>query len=135
MVREGYYEGSLATLHGTSRVVLELAGGTMRGLTTRGAELSGRYDYDETRRLIRYELMVTLPAHAMSITGHRTADQPETVTVSGEASCQNEAARFSLGLAGRAVDVVLRYVGPVYDTSDDRFPAWPASDTFFSATS
>lgn len=135
MVREGYYEGSLATLRGTSYVVLELVGGTMRGLTTRGAEISGTYAFDETRRLLRYELTITLPAHMISVTGHRTAEQTETVTVSGEASCQQEAARFSLGFAGRAIDVVLRYVGPVYDTSDDRFPAWPASDTFFSATS
>lgn len=135
MFREGYYEGSLATLYGTSRVVLELAGGSMRGLTTRGAEISGTYAYDEARRLLRYELSITLPAHTVSITGHRTAEQTQIVTTSGEASCWQDPARFSLGFAGRAIDVALRYIGPVYDTSDDRFPAWPASDTFFSATS
>jgi hypothetical protein len=113
-----------------------LANGEVAGVTTRGADISGTYALDVSRRMICYDLELHLPANCVAVTGMATGDEPRTIRVRGEAAVSYQAGgRFSCCVAGRAVDVALRRVGSLDDM--DQFPGDTSRwhEPFFSATS
>jgi hypothetical protein len=113
MVRDGYYEAFLHTQVGESTARLRLENGMISGRTNRGAELEGTYQLDSARGVVNFSMIGHLPPNFRSVTGLVTGDEGRKIEFRGEASATQIHNRFSLGFAGRAIDIALRYKGPL----------------------
>ena len=56
-------------------------------------------------------------ANFIGVTGLETGSAPRTVHVRGEAPPSQDVVRISCDFAGRAIDIALRYIGPIFETA------------------
>jgi hypothetical protein len=113
MVKEGHYDASLHTQIGESKATLTLEKGNISGRTDRGATLEGTYYFDKVRGVVKFTMTSHMPANFRSVTGLVTGDEGRSVVFEGESTPAQIQSRFSLGFAGRAIDVALSYRGPL----------------------
>ena len=113
MIRDGRYTFEFGTLLGFGRACVELRNGEFSGVTEAGANLEGWCRYVPGRNVVAYQLIVHMPPNHTAVTGLTTGEYGRRVMVSGEKSLGLDGQRFSFGLAGRAVDVAMRYDGPL----------------------
>jgi hypothetical protein len=114
---DGYYEAHLATLLGTTTAKARAEQGRVKGFTARGARFEGTYKYDPVRKLMAFQMRTWLPPFYQAITGLFTGDRDRSIDWSGECPCEfsGNGVRFSICFAGRALDIVMRYSGPLED--------------------
>ncbi len=112
-MKDGRYEAEFGTALGIGTAQLTLRDGFFRGSTARGIPLEGWCRLDPVRNLLGYELAVSVPPHTNTLSGLSTGDDGRRVLVRGERTTGEAGNRFSFGFAGRAVDVAIRYVGPL----------------------
>lgn len=128
MLKDGLYEIEFGANMGFGTAKIEMKGGRFSGSTVAGALLQGSAVYVSGRNLVSYEMWVDLPPNHTTLTGLTTGPEGRRIAVSGEKSLGQAGQRFSFGLAGRAVDVYLRYVGPNADaptTCEDAVSSCP----------
>jgi hypothetical protein len=113
MIRNGYYEVQFATPHGHGSARLRYQDGILQGDTDRGTRLDGLCGVDVARNVIRFEIAAVVAADRVTITGLTTGSEPRRITFRGETPTCAPSARFSIDFAGRAVDVVARYLEPL----------------------
>ncbi len=111
MIREGYYAAAFQTLLGRGTARLKLADGMISGETLRGVLLTGEYVYDFRRRQVFFEIEADLPADFLTITGLLTPNAGRRVRFDGVSTPGPHPSRFSVGFAGRAIDVAVQFVG------------------------
>ncbi len=110
MLQNGVYEVVYATHVGQGRAVITLVDGVMAGMDFLGGEYDGTVEYDPIRKVGRLAARIVMPAATRAVTGFYTGDQPETFNVTAWIPTPNPKSRFSLELAGRAVDAEIRLV-------------------------
>jgi hypothetical protein len=113
MIRDGYYSVTYATLLGEGAANVRIERGVVSGETDRGTALGGTIQFDPSRRMLQFEISATVPAQKVSITGLSTGDRSRRVMFKGETPAKGDNTRFSIDFAGRAVDIVARYTGPL----------------------
>jgi hypothetical protein len=118
LIIDGYFEGEFHTLFRSAHVRLRLEGGRLVGATSRGVRIDGHYGFDQARGTYRFEITAHLPPLFEALTGLRTGMNGRTVQYGGEVALLNEQARFSIDFAGRAIDVLVRRVGPLETVPD-----------------
>jgi hypothetical protein len=112
---DGRYAAEFGTTLGMGAAELTLRDGIFSGATANGIPLEGWCRLDPVRNLLTYELSVLVPPNTDTLSGLSTGDDGRRVLVKGERSTGDAGNRFSFGFAGRAVDVAIRYVGPLED--------------------
>jgi hypothetical protein len=116
MLRQGFYAITYATMQGAGSVNLRLDGRALTGITDRATVLEGWCRYNTSRQLVQFELTAVLPPHVVAVTGITIGAEPRRINFKGEApGLSSGTSRFSIDFAGRAVDVVARYTGPLDD--------------------
>jgi hypothetical protein len=114
-MRDGHYEADFGTTLGVGKARLILRGGIFTGTTERGVPLDGWCRLDPQRNLVVFELSADVPPHTDTLTGLSTGEVGRRVIVRSEKAVGDAGNRFSFGFAGRAVDVAVRYMGPIED--------------------
>jgi hypothetical protein len=114
-MQDGLYEAEFGTTLGMGTAQLTLRDGVVMGQTSSGLPIAGRCSLDPRRNLVVYEMTVEVPPHTDTLSGLSTGDSGRAVMVRGEKAVGAAGNRFSFGFAGRAVDVAVRYVGPLKD--------------------
>jgi hypothetical protein len=114
-MRDGRYEADFGTTLGVGKALLTLRDGAFTGVTERGIPLEGWIKQDPVRNLLTFELNAMIPPHTDTLTGLSTGEAGRRVVVRSEKAMGEGGNRFSFGFAGRAVDVALRYTGPLED--------------------
>jgi hypothetical protein len=114
-MKEGRYAADFGTTLGMGQAQLVVRDGTFTGSTGSGIALQGWCRIDPARSLLAYELAVLIPPHTDTLSGLSTGDDGRRVLVKGERGIGEAGNRFSFGFAGRAVDVAIRYIGPLED--------------------
>jgi hypothetical protein len=112
-MKNGRYSADFGTTLGMGNAQLDLRDGTFTGITGRGIPLQGWCRVDPARNLLAYELAVLIPPNTDTLSGLSTGDDGRRVLVKGERGIGEAGNRFSFGFAGRAVDVAIRYIGPL----------------------
>lgn len=112
-MKDGHYEADFGTTLGVGTAKLTLRDGMLSGHTASGIPLTGSCRLDPARNLIVYELAVEVPPNMDTLSGLSTGASGRRVVVNGERADSAAGNRFSFGFAGRAVDVAIRYVGPI----------------------
>jgi hypothetical protein len=113
MIRDGYYDVTYATVHGEGLARVRFEGGKVTGETDRGTLLEGVCRHDVPRKTLQFEIVATIPPNKLSITGLATGGVSRRVVFKGETPAGTENPRFSIDFAGRAVDIMARYSGPL----------------------
>jgi hypothetical protein len=113
MIKNGYYEVQFATLQGRGTAKIRVEDGVLQGETDRGTRLDGLCGADAARNVIRFEIAAIVPAKRVTITGLNTGDEPRRIVFRGELPNCTPTSRFSIDFAGRAVDLVARYLEPL----------------------
>jgi hypothetical protein len=111
----GHYEADFGTTFGVGKAQLTLRDGNFSGLTERGVPLEGWIKQDPVRGLMVFELSADVPPYTDTLTGLSTGETGRRVVVRSEKAMGEAGNRFSFGFAGRAVDVAIRYTGPLED--------------------
>jgi hypothetical protein len=114
-MKDGRYTVDFGTTFGMGQAQLVLRNGAFTGSTGSGIPLQGWCRVDPGRNLLAYELAVLIPPNTDTLSGLSTGDDGRRVLVKGERGIGEAGNRFSFGLAGRAVDVAIRYIGPLED--------------------
>jgi hypothetical protein len=114
-MKNGRYVADFGTALGIGTAQLVLRDGTCTGSTAKGVPLEGWYRRDPVRNLFVYELAILVPPHTDTLSGLSTGETGRRVVVRGETALGEAGNRFSFGFAGRAVDVAIRYSGPLED--------------------
>ena len=114
-MKDGRYEAEFGTTLGMGTAQLTLHNGVFAGSTANGIPLDGWCRRDPQRNLMSYELSVSVPPNTDTLSGLSTGEDGHRVVVRGERAFGQAGNRFSFGFAGRAVDVAIRYVGPLED--------------------
>jgi hypothetical protein len=112
-IRDGRYDMTFGTIIGTGTAVLRLCDGQLSGRSKIGSLISGAYQYVPSRGLYRFDCNVDAAPNSFSFFGFFIGDRGRRFTASGEATVAGDEIRFSVGVIGRAVDVSLRYAGPL----------------------
>ncbi len=115
MIKYGRYEADFGAALGLGSATLEVQDGRFTGMTAAGVPLEGTWVYDLARNLIAYELIAHVPPNHETLTGMTTGAQGRRVVARGEAASGLHGQRFSLGFAGRAIDVSIRYAGAIVE--------------------
>jgi hypothetical protein len=113
IIQNGRYEVTLATIIGSTSALVELRDGQFTGRTRLGSLMFGNYSYDEARGLHHYNCTVDIVRNGLPFLGLLIGDSGRRVTTRGEAKATDGEIRFSAGVIGRAVDVSMRYAGPL----------------------
>jgi hypothetical protein len=113
MLRDGIYRALIAGSAETGSAVYVCRAGKVVGVGYKGADYEGTYSWDDVRKVNTFEIEVTFPPGVQMVTGMVAGAQGATLTVRGEGKTPEPVSRFSLDLAGRAVDVQLSYVRPL----------------------
>jgi hypothetical protein len=114
-MRDGRYVADFGTTLGMGTAQLVLRAGIFKGTTANGVPLEGWCRLDPARNLLAYELSVSVPPNTDTLSGLSTGEDGRRVVVKGERATGDAGNRFSFGFAGRAVDVAIRYTGPLED--------------------
>jgi hypothetical protein len=111
--RDGFYHATFGGSGGIVRAVFVLESGKLYGQGERGASYEGCYDLDAVRNVFAFTGTVTIPPSVITASGVGTGQQGVTLPFKGESALPDPVARYSLDLAGKAVDVAMRYVSPL----------------------
>jgi hypothetical protein len=113
VIKNGFYEVEFATPQGRGTAKIRHEDGVLQGETDRGTRLDGLCGEDTTRNAVSFEIAAIVPPKRVTVTGLTTGDEPRRIVFRGELPNCAPSSRFSVDFAGRAVDLVARYLGPL----------------------
>lgn len=113
MSQDGIYEIVFATWQAMGTATVQMVNGRFSGATDRGTLLEGIvHREDETGREM-FEMTVVIPPGTETVTGIVAGETGRTIGVTGHLPPQAPERRLSISLAGKAIDIALRYKGPM----------------------
>jgi hypothetical protein len=112
-MREGLYRLNYAGVTASAVGMFAFRNGAFTGVGELGAYYQGTCLHDPTRNLYKFDGAVTLRPDTPTVTGFLASPTGTTIPLSGELSEPAPTTRFSLDFAGRAVDVLIEYIGPL----------------------
>lgn len=113
MSSDGIYEIVFATWQAMGTATVHVKDGKFCAVTNRGSLLEGRIFHEEGTGRQLFELNVTIPPGTQTVTGIVAGETGRTIAVTGQLPPQAPDRRFSISLAGKAVDIALKYLGPI----------------------
>jgi hypothetical protein len=113
MLADGFYTATYAARDRVAHAMLVFRAGTIVGIDEHGGQYDGTYAFDATRNLTVCDVVLTVADGVRLITGRSFDHSGAKVRLVGEMPTPQPVARFSLDLAGRAVDVALRCIRPL----------------------
>lgn len=118
MSADGIYEIIFATWQSFGAATVRMEDGRFSGATDRGTLLAGTVGRDDATGRELFEMTVTIPPGVETVTGILAGYAGRTLTVSGHLPPQAPERRFSISLAGKAIDVALRFKCPIPPSED-----------------
>jgi hypothetical protein len=112
-MREGLYRLTYAGVASSAVGMFAVRNEAFSGVGEMGAYYQGTCVRDPVRNLYAFNGNVTFRPDTPTVTGYVASPAGSTVPLSGELSEPSPATRFSLDFAGRTVDVLVEYVGPL----------------------
>jgi hypothetical protein len=112
-IRNGHYEMMLGTIVGSTTASIELRDGQFSGQTRLGTVIAGKYEYSPARGVYHYDCTVDIGPSGFTFLGIPFGDVRRRLVSRGEATATDGDIRFSTSIVGRAVDIAMRYVGPL----------------------
>lgn len=112
MWRNGAYEIVFGTWKAMGRASVTMTDGRFEGVTDRGTRLTGICKSEPERARFSFEMEVHIPPYVETVTDIVAGPSGRIIATRGEIPGDGEDKRFSIDLAGRAVDISLRYLGP-----------------------
>ena len=110
---DGIYQVVYAGTAMEARGVFVLRQGAFTGVGQTGALYKGKYGPDPARGLFQFEGNVDFPPDTILVTGSRAGPNGLSMPFKGESAAPKPDARFSISFGGRAVDLMMSYVGPI----------------------
>ena len=112
-MREGLYRLQYAGATSSAVGLFAIRQEAFTGVGEMGALYQGTCKRDPGRNLNIFQGSVTFRPDTPTVTGFVASPSGSTVLLAGELSDPEPSTRFSIDFAGRAVDVLIEYVGPL----------------------
>jgi hypothetical protein len=112
-MRDGLYRLTYAGAASSAVGMFALRNKAFSGVGEKGAFYQGTCVRDPARNLYSFKGSVTFRPDTPTVTGYVASPEGSTIALSGELSEPAPRTRFSLDFAGRTVDVLIEYIGPL----------------------
>jgi len=110
---DGVYDLVLGTWQALAKARLIVRGERVEGITERGTRIVGSCRRDKQTARLVFEVDVHIPPNVETVVGIEAGPEGRTMHIKGELPSEGQERRFSVGLGGRAIDISMRYVGPL----------------------